>query len=208
MSFLNEHLPPLKVFLSENLQRTRKFSRLFFIASVALGVVLYLTDPATTNSILEEFSEIVQEAGVIDETTGKLSVFVLLQNNWMAMLSTVIFGFLPFLLLPALSLFSNGVLLGVLAGMYLTTGELGISLFLAGILPHGIFEIPAMLLSSACGIYLCLNASLFLCKRPCINLVKLITDLLRVLLLVIAPLTIAAAFIECYVTPLIMALFQ
>lgn len=207
MSFLKEQLPPLKDFMSGKLPKTLRFSLLFFIFSVSFGAVLYLTDPDTTNAILDEFSKAVADAGVIDETTGTISVFALLQNNWMAMLTTVVLGFLPFLLLPALSLFSNSVLLGILAAMYCTTDSLSLGLFLAGILPHGIFEIPALILSSACGILLCVNASRFVLKRSSFPMVPLIGDLLRVLLFVVAPLTVGAAVIECYVTPVVMAMF-
>ena len=35
----------------------------------------------------------------------------------------------------------------------------------------------------------------------------LVGDLLRVLLLIVLPLTVAAAFMECYVTPVIMGFF-
>ena len=207
MSFLRDNLPPLKEFWRKRMGKTMRFSFLFFIASVSFGAVLYLTDPETTNTILDEFNRMVQEAGVIDEN-GAISVFVLLQNNWMAMVSTILFGFIPLMLLPALSLFSNGVLLGILAGMYSVEDSLGLGLFLAGILPHGIFEIPALLISSACGIYLCCNATRVMLRRNPMPMVPLIGDLLRVLLLVIAPLTVAAAWVECYVTPIFMSMFM
>ena len=38
-------------------------------------------------------------------------------------------------------------------------------------------------------------------------LLAALEDLLRVLVMVVAPLTVAAAFTECYVTPVIMSLF-
>ena len=208
MSFLKEHGSLLKDFLKDDLPRTLRFSCLFFIASISLGFFLYVTDPETSNAVLDEFSKVVMEAGVFDEVTGEISVFALLQNNWMAMVTTILFGFIPFLLMPALSLFSNGTLLGILAGVYCSTEGLSLRMFLAGILPHGVFEIPALLLSSACGIYLCLNASRVILNRSPAPMVQLIGDLLRVLLFIVAPLTVAAAFIECYVTPLFLAMFS
>ena len=36
---------------------------------------------------------------------------------------------------------------------------------------------------------------------------SLLGDLLRVLVLLVAPMVVAAAFIECYITPVIMGLF-
>lgn len=207
MSFLKEQFPLLKDFLSDSLPKTLRFSILFFLASVSLGFFLYMTAPETSNAILDEFNKVVMEAGVFNEATGEISAFALLKNNWIAMLATMLYGFLPFLFLSAASLFSNGVLLGVLAGVYCNTEGLNLGMYLAGILPHGVFEIPALLLSSACGIYLCFNSCKVILNKQPIPMVTLISDLLRVLLFVVAPLTVAAAVIECYVTPAVMAMF-
>jgi len=86
----------------------------------------------------------------------------------------------------------------------------GISLlaYLAGILPHGIFEIPALVFSIACGVYLCRNMCRMVTNHPGkAPLLAVLEDLLRVMVMIVAPLTVAAAFVECYVTPVIMALF-
>ena len=78
----------------------------------------------------------------------------------------------------------------------------------AGILPHGIFELPALVLSIACGVYLCRNMCRLVTSSPRrVPMVALLGDLLRVLVVLVAPMTVAAAFIECYVTPVIMGLF-
>ena len=39
-------------------------------------------------------------------------------------------------------------------------------------------------------------------------MVELLSDLLRVMLLVVLPLTVLAAVMECYVTPVVMGLFM
>lgn len=206
MSFLKEQLALLCRFRVAQLPKFLRFSWVFFLVSAGLGFFLCVTDPETTHQILTAFYELAEESGVLDEATGGIALFPLLENNWIAMLSTMVMGFLPFLLLPALTLLSNGVLIGVLAGVYCTTEGLGLGLFLVGILPHGIFELPALLLSGACGVALCVNTSRILLKRSPQPLVPLIEDVLRVLLLLIAPLTVAAALVECYVTPLLLSL--
>lgn len=206
MSFLKEQFVLLRHFWGAYLPKFLRFSCLFFLVSAALGFFLGLTEPDTTAAVLESFSQLAEESGVLDKATGGIALFPLLENNWMAMLTTMVMGFIPFLLLPAVSLLSNGVLVGVLAGVYCTTEELGLGLFLAGILPHGIFEIPALLLSGACGVALCLNTSRFFLGRSPRPVLPLIEDLLRVLLLLVAPLTVAAAAVECYITPLILSL--
>ena len=136
-----------------------------------------------------------------------MSVFGLLMNNWRAMLLSAAYGFIPFLFLPVFSLLVNGALLGVIASYYMTHG-MSMLLFLAGILPHGVLELPALVLSIACGAYLCRNMCRLAVSSPQrIPMVELLGDLLRVLVLLVAPMVVAAAFIECYITPVIMGLF-
>ena len=85
----------------------------------------------------------------------------------------------------------------------------GAGLYLAALLPHGIFELAALVLAAACGVYLCRNIGRLVTNSPKkIPAVELLTDLLRVLVMVIAPLTAAAAFIESYVTPVIASFFM
>ena len=149
----------------------------------------------------------VEDAGIMDNE-GNISPFGLLTNNWTAMLLAALYGFVPFLYLPVLSLISNGLLIGLLAAWYHNSG-LSMVLYLAGILPHGIFELPALLISAACGVCLCRNMSRLVTSSPKrVPMVELLSDLLRVMLLIVLPMTVAAAFIEAYVTPLVMSLFM
>ena len=145
----------------------------------------------------------IQESGVISEE-GALSVAGMLMNNWRAMLVSAAYGFVPFLFLPVISLVMNGLLLGLLAGLFQAEGT-SLLVYAAGILPHGIFELPALLFSVACGVTLCVNMCRIVTgnpeKRP---LLEMLEDLLRVMVLAVAPLTVAAAFVECYITPVIM----
>lgn len=95
-----------------------------------------------------------------------------------------------------------------MAAWYHSSG-IPMSIYFAGILPHGIFELPALIIASACGVCLCRNMCRLVTSSPKrASMVELLSDLLRVLLLLILPLTVAAAFIEAYVTPVIMALFM
>ena len=103
---------------------------------------------------------------------------------------------------------SNGFLIGLMAAYYQISG-LPLSLYRAALLPHGIFELAALVLAAACGVYLCRNIGRLVTNSPKqIPAVELLTDLLRVLGMVIAPLTAAAAFLESYITPVIASFFM
>ncbi len=169
------------------------------VAGFAIGVML----PEQAVQVIGAFMAQIEESGVISEE-GTLSVAGMLMNNWRAMLVSAAYGFIPFLFLPVISLVMNGLLLGLLAGIFQTEGT-SLLVYAAGILPHGIFELPALIFSIACGITLCRNMCRLAVSSPDRRpMLELLEDLLRVMVLIVAPLTVLAAFVECYITPVIM----
>ncbi len=206
MSALREQYSLLGKFLRSGFGKTVSLCAKGMLAAVAFGVFAAFFYPGVIETALDSFAAMVEEAGVINED-GSMSVFALLFNNWWAMLISAAYGFIPFIFLPILSLISNGMILGVFGAFYVQNG-LGILAYLAGILPHGIFELPALVLSIACGVTLCSNMNRMITGNANrVPMVELLSDLLRVILLLVAPMVVAAAFIECYITPLIMGLF-
>lgn len=206
MKWLNEQGSLLKDFLAGGFRRTLWFCTLGLLLTVLLGVGIGLLVPEQAAQTMNSFMEQIEQSGVIT-SDGQMSVFALLMNNWRAMLLSAAYGIIPFLFLPLISLLSNGVLLGVLGGLLHASGQ-SMLFYAAGILPHGIFELTALVLSIACGVTLCRNmCRLALSDPKRRRLLPLLEDLLRVLVLLVAPLTVAAAFVECYVTPVIMSLF-
>ena len=207
MSWLKEQASLLAEFLRGSFRRTLGYCALGMLLAVLLGAGIGLLFPQQAAQTLNAFMEQIAESGVIDEA-GEMSVFALLLNNWRAMLMSAAYGFIPFLFLPVMSLVMNGALLGMLAAIFVTDG-MSLAAYLAGILPHGIFEIPALIFSIACGVYLCRNMCRLVVSSPDrVPILELLEELLRVVVLVIAPLTAAAAFVECYVTPVVMGFFM
>lgn len=206
MSFLVDQFSLLRDFLKTDFRRLLLWCFVGMLAAIALGVILGLMSPETVEQSIRMFNEVVEEAGVIDES-GNFSVFALLNNNWSAMLTTLLYGLIPFICLPALNIASNGFLIGILASWYVTS-QIPFAAYLAGILPHGIFELPALVLSTACGLHLCQATTKLATHRlDSHDLLNTASEVLRVMLLVVAPMLIAAAFIECYITPVIMGFF-
>ena len=207
MSALKEHLHLLGQFLQTDFRKILLGCALAMAAAVLLGFLLGYLSPEAVNMVLEQFMAMVEESGIMD-SAGNLSPFGLLTNNWTAMLIAVIYGFVPFLYLPVFTLAVNSMLIGLMAAWYHSNG-ISMSVFLAGILPHGVFELPALVIASACGVCLCRNMCRLVTSSPNrVPMVDLLSDLLRVMLLMVLPMTVAAAFLEAYVTPVVMALFM
>lgn len=207
MSVLMEQITLLREFLRTGFRKITLFCAVGFLAAGVIGCVVGLLYPDVVTSTIASFWEAIEEAGVIRED-GSLSTVALLANNWTAMLLSAAYGFIPFLFLPVTSLVSNGFILGITGAMYQLYDQT-LALWLAALLPHGIFELTALVLSIASGIHLCISMSRLVLGSPNrVPMVETLCSLLRVMLLLVAPLTIAAAFIEAYITPWVMTFFM
>jgi stage II sporulation protein M len=75
-------------------------------------------------------------------------------------------------------------------------------MFLAGVAPHGIFEIPALMIGSAVALYM--GASIVTPqtgKSMGEVILELLADWVKIFLGVVVPLLAIAAVIEAYITP-------
>ena len=182
----------------------------FFQATAAffILVVIFFVMGMVSPQMQEKFTKMVYSAmdGIVSED-GSIDGVYLLSNNISACGMIMLYGFLPFIRLPALALGINAMVLGCMAAVYLQN-DISLITYLAGILPHGILEFPAMFLAFAVGLYICDNISRFFRRdgSACSPWACLVW-LARFHLLILIPLLTAAAVVEIYVTPRILSLF-
>ena len=104
--------------------------------------------------------------------------------------------------MPVLSLFVNGWLIGYIA--VIAIERVGFLFILRGILPHGIFELPAFFIGEAAALSsgVAVMLAIFSAARR-----QALPRILRrnvILLLIAMALLIPAALIETYITPLFL----
>lgn len=171
---------------------------LFFAACVFM--------PDLRETLVKLMFSTLDNLHVTDEN-GRISATALLFNNVEATALIMIYGLIPFIRLPALSLGVNAMMLGVMASLYIADGMSPL-IYMAALLPHGIFELPALALAFGMGLYIC-GQTTRRCRGDtaahsvwsCLVLIS------RMLLLVLVPLLIVSALVEAYVTPLFLSLF-
>ena len=205
--FLQQQQRSLRRFRQAELRRFVPVSTLFFVGALIGGAVYCLLFPDRGEEIIQQIMNMTASADVVDEE-GRLFFLGILRNNWRAMLVIACSGLVPFLFLPALSLGYNGVIIGVLLAYYHQRG-LPVMAAIAGILPHGVFELPALILAGAAGVCLCRGATRTMVRwdegfHP---LLRKLENVLRLLLLELFPLLLIAALVETYITPLVMGWF-
>jgi len=136
------------------------------------------------------------------EALPPLFVLVLIfLKNVTALLVSIVFSPL-FCLLPVMALLINGWVLGIVSASVMREQSFG---FLrAGLLPHGVFELPAFIMGEAVALSVGTAVMLAPFKREARN--QLLPNLKRNLryLAIALALLLPAAVIETYVTPLFL----
>lgn len=200
---MKKQLRALGDFWREEYGRWVGMTSIAFLVLVVLSYIAGRLFPEIPATVLTYFNEVVADSGIVRDD-GSFSALALFGNNLRAMVLSTLYGFIPFLYLPALSMGVNAILLGMVAssvnGQWL--------LLAAGILPHGIFELPALCLSLAAGLCLCQNINRYIRKNEKGVMKPLLLNILRVTGLVVVPLLVIAAIMEIYVTPAVMQLFM
>ena len=180
------------------------YKRWLFIAVVLFGIGLVL-GLATTAGITDLLAEDVADLEELAELLSPLPqaaffVFVLVKNVSAVLIS---FALSPiFCLAPVMALIFNGGILGLVS--VLVVQEKSVGYLLAGLLPHGIFELPAFIIGEAAALSFgtAVVLALFKKERRKLLLPNFRQNLryLAVALILFLP----AAIIETYVTPLFL----
>ena len=204
MEFIKRQFGALKAFYRKDYSHFLFITAVAFLVLVVLSYVAGLLLREQAMSLMQWFGEQVGNLGVMDE--DGFSTLGLFLNNFRAMITGAAYGFIPFIYLPAISLGVNAMLLGAFAAVYSAQG-ISLLLYLAGILPHGIFELPALVLSVACGLYLCRTITDYVRHNTKGVVRSALANIARVIVINILPLLLIAAVVEANITPAVMKLF-
>ena len=174
-----------------------------FFAGVLLGFAAAASEPARVMAQLTPVLVLLRSIGEEVNASGSPvhRALVIYQNNLVSAMRMMAGGIVVGLL-PAAGSLVNGVLLGIVVGLGSRLSPLASSpgLFLLSILPHGVFELPALWLGGAWGMRLGLKwlAPDALGRRKAV-LGRSAIEAAQVFALV-AALLLVAAFVEGNVT--------
>lgn len=116
-----------------------------------LGAMIGYVQAERFDALMDQFMQKIEEIGV--QNRGFALFSALLINNVSAallmMFSGIILG-----IYPVFSLLVNGVAIGYLLQMVAAQGENPLLWLLVGILPHGVFELTAVVVAAAFGVRL------------------------------------------------------
>ncbi|MFC2056790.1 stage II sporulation protein M [Chloroflexota bacterium] len=180
------------------------YKQWLFVAIFLFGIGLAwgLATPIGITSILSEDIAALEELADFLAPLPQVSVFffIFIKNVTAVLIS---FAFSPvFCLVPVIALIFNGGIVGLVSTLVIQEKSLGY--LLAGLLPHGIFELPALIMGEAVALSFGTAVILTLFKKERRNL--LLPNLRQNLryLVVALILFLPAAIIETYITPLLL----
>ncbi len=177
--------------------------RTALFAAAGLFVAGLIAGAFTPTTLLAEITAIQDPAQSVQSLAPVELFFFILINNGVAL--SIAFVLSPlFCVVPVVSLVGNGWLIALAFSAALQQESLGFAL--VAILPHGVIEIPALLLALAASLRFgsSLTAAIFRRKRRALAIPVLVESAryLGIALLLLP----AAALVEAYITPLFLDL--
>ena len=180
-----------------------------FILSYTFSFMSLTREPQLFALFEEKAIPFIRELGdLVFSGNPFIGCFILFTHNLTISLQVIILGII--LGIPSLfSTLGNGTMLGAVAALLAQEGIIPLHFFIFGILPHGIFELPAFLISAAFGLKLGYHIVFPLPDQGRkATLKQIFNEIKNALPLIISMLAIAA-LLEVFVTPgLIRAFLQ
>ncbi len=194
MSFKDDiaYLKSIRVFIG--------ISVLIFAVTVVMGYYAAQLNSDLATSMLQEF----QMLKWITQLPLPLLMVVIFLKNLLSCIMSVLLG-LGMGIVPLIVDTSNGFLLGIV--LYNVLQKEGLLYFLAGVVPHGVIELPTVLMSIGIGLRLGYLLALTVFGEK-VNLAQEIRIAIHFLVRWVTPLLLLAAAIETFITPIVISVVK
>jgi stage II sporulation protein M len=170
-----------------------------------VGLLIGIINPSI--DIFNSLDYLIDIAGSTESLSSfGIFIFYMINNIFKIILS---FVFAPFFcIMPVLSLIVNGWIISNVGYFIVEINQYSIGYYLMGILPHGIFEIPALIIGQAAALGLgAMTIAAVFSKDRREELFPYLRKSIKYLGVVILLLIIAAG-IEAFITPPVLGLFE
>jgi stage II sporulation protein M len=172
-----------------------------FIFSFVIGLLISAKNPEASENLLGLLKETYGSITSLEPFGRMLEIFKNnVRNSFMALLFGLGFGIVPFVFVAI-----NGIVLGILVEFFLK--KQGTFFVIAAILPHGIIELPMVIMSVGIGFRL--GHAAYFSTRHQKTTHELLNELKQGVIFyfkIVVPLLLLAAFVESYITPLCLLL--
>ena len=172
---------------------------ILFLLFIAMGYWTAQADPAVGDQLYAMFQEMVV-ASVISDSSAIMAFQIFINNAQICAL--MFLGGATFGLLTMFFLVTNGIVIGALISVLLR--DMSFNTLILGLLPHGIFEIPAVLISAALGMMVARGLWEEIAGKG--NVLRTAGVAGRLFVMYVVPFIFIAACVEGFITPLIVGI--
>jgi uncharacterized membrane protein SpoIIM required for sporulation/ABC-type transport system involved in multi-copper enzyme maturation permease subunit len=154
---------------------------------------------------LEKIAKGAREMPNLANLQGSINAPFLFLNNTRAVAVIFLAGLFSFSVLGILIYMINIGLIGGLFALLQLLGMHPLQIFLAGVVPHGIFELPALVIGSAVVLYMGVAIVTPQTGKSMGEVIlELLADWTKIFLGLVVPLLAVASLIEAYITPALL----
>jgi stage II sporulation protein M len=179
------------------------FSFSLFTVFFFLGFYMAVSDSSVIYEQMSVLQDLVEK--LVELSPIGLLFFIFLNNSLVALFASL--GGIIFSVLPLLIIISNGFLIGIV--FHFISSVHSWNFFLGGILPHGLIELPIIILSTAMGLWLGRGFFMYLFFRneTGVSFLSKIRRVFCTYIFIIVPFLFIAALIETFLTSYLLNTF-
>lgn len=180
---------------------------IFIIIALLSHVILVKNPEQAQKKLIDLTKNLLKKIPL--HASGFRLCFAIFVNNSKVSLFSILFGLIPFIFLPILAAIANGFSTGVITSASYIKGY-NFGFVLVAILPHGVFELPAILYAVSIGVNLSFQISkriLFGSESSDERFLLILKRIFKTWVSVIIPLLLVAAIMEAFVTPFLVKIF-
>lgn len=189
-----------------------KLTLIVFLFSLIVGIgsyVYFFNNPSDAEMFFKEMISGLEDKGFESENTKAETLVRVIFNNVLLSLIMVLIGLVPILVLPLFTTVMTFFAVGLVTAIFEQKIGKGFELLFFGILPHGLLELVAFVISSSIGIRLSyfVLKKLIMIKRKEVKLKTIVALSMKSYLAVVVPMMVVASILECFVSPYILKFF-
>ncbi len=159
-----------------------------------MGVISAWISPQITKHFFQSMSDSYSSFAGLSNLNLFLSIFI---HNAAIAAGMFLFGII-FGIFPVILIFFNGYSIGLVS--YLLIEKVGLRTTLIGLLPHGIFEIPAILLAASLGLRLGIYTFNRIFRKTHEDFKPFFFSLFYIFIMIVLPILFIASFVETFIT--------
>lgn len=179
------------------------FTTIVFFSTLIITRIFFEMKPQHIETLLDSYLS-ASSLSSFDEN-NKWMFLIIFFKNTIVCLVTVFGGLIPFIFFPTIRCIRNSYFIGlILAALKVEQGNT-LLISIIGLVPHGIFEVPAILYTVSIGTYLCTSNTRSILGGPKAN--WHISEVKKAFIYLIVPLLFIASLIEALLVPHLIDIF-